>query len=67
MLSMKERLKNGIYALAGYQMFGGILGLARAGRVMPQLKSFSEADLSLVFIAGLLYTYSILCGLSAFY
>lgn len=63
---MNKRVKNSIYALAGYQIFGGILGLALAGRAMPQLKSFSDAGLSLVFIAGLLYIYSILCGFVLF-
>jgi hypothetical protein len=66
MYSMETRIKNGLYALAGYQIFGGILGIALAGRALPQLKSFSEENLPLVLFAGLLYIYSILCGVVLF-
>jgi hypothetical protein len=66
MYSMENRIRNGLYALAGYQIFGGILGIALAGRALPQLKNFSEENLSLIFIAGLLYVYSILCGVVLF-
>lgn len=62
MLSMSKLIKNSIYALAAYQIFGGILGIALAGKALPQLKSFGEANLPLIVIAGLLYVYSILCG-----
>lgn len=63
---MENCTRNGLYALAGYQIFGGILGIALAGRALPQLTNFSEENLSLVFIAGLLYVYSVLCGVVLF-
>lgn len=63
---MKNSIRNTIYALASYQIFGGILGLALAGRALPQLQSLGEANLYLVFIAGLLYLYSVICGFVLF-
>lgn len=63
---MKKGVKNSIYILGGYQIFGGILGLALLGRALPQLNSVGEADMPLVIIAGLLYIYSALCGFVLF-
>ncbi len=63
---MENRIKNSLYALAGYQIFGGILGIALAGRALPQLESLTAGNLSLVVFAGILYVFSIVCGVVLF-
>lgn len=63
---MKKRERNTVNALAAYQIFGGVLGIGLAAKALPRLQDLSGAGMVIVFFAGLLYVFSILCGFILF-
>ena len=53
-------------ALAAYQIFGGLLGIGLAVKVMPRLQEIGAAGLGVIAFAGLLYLFSITSGIILF-
>ncbi|AHM60327.1 hypothetical protein D770_10350 [Flammeovirgaceae bacterium 311] len=59
---MKKNLNNIIRGLAVYQIFGGILGIGLAIRIIPQLNNLTTLSYLLIFLTAAFYVYSIIAG-----
>lgn len=59
---MKKNFNNIIKGLAVYQIFGGLLGIGLAIRIIPQLQDLNALSYLLIFLTAGFYVYSIIAG-----
>ncbi|WP_224995264.1 hypothetical protein [Cesiribacter sp. SM1] len=59
---MKKNLINIIRGLALYQIFGGILGIGLAIRIIQQLQHLNALSYPLIFLTAAFYVFSIVAG-----
>lgn len=63
---MNKNTKTIIHNIAAYQIFGGVLGIGLAIKIIPQLKEFSQVSLGMVLFAVLFYLFSLVSGIILF-